>query len=450
MAWTFPTGDAVTATPTVVGGSVFVGSWDGYFYDIALATGQLRWKFQLKAQPAVTPFPGEVPRDISSDGGLVTSSAWFQPGGVSQPDLVIFAGGYTLYALNAASGALVWEHDYTGLPEQPPNPSGGLHAHLLFSDVVFDGRVMFGVDVDGERGHRGYVVAASLQTGNPIWEFQTDANPQGVVMNDGCGNVWSSGTVIPNLSEVVFDVADCSSNTTSNMTLPMDESVFALDIGDGHLVWSYRPPLSSQKCDLDFGATPNAGLAADGHATFLGVGGKDGTYYSLNPTTGQLRWSTNVVFGGSAGGFIGTTAYDRGKVYGSTAIGDLSTPVCDPSSPRDTASQEPTAHAFDARTGQVAWEASKATSFAPTTVAHDMTFNCPAFGNTVQIRDALTGTLIKELPTPVDCWSGIATVGNALVLGTGTSCRRLTRCRAGIHPRREGTPGARSIASQLG
>ena len=32
VAWFFPTGDAVTATPTVVDGTVYVGSWDGYFY----------------------------------------------------------------------------------------------------------------------------------------------------------------------------------------------------------------------------------------------------------------------------------------------------------------------------------------------------------------------------------------------------------------------------------
>jgi outer membrane protein assembly factor BamB len=420
LAWTFPTGDAVTATPTVVGGSVFVGSWDGYFYDIALATGQLRWKFQLKAQPALTPYPGEVPRDISSDGGLVTSSAWFQPGGVGQPDLVIFAGGYTLYALNAASGALVWEHDYTGLPELPPDPTGD-YTRIFSSPAVFDGKVMIGVDVDGERGHRGYVVAASLQTGDPAWVFQTDANSQGAIMNDGCGNVWSSGTVIPNLSEVVFDEADCSSNPVSITAIPTEESVFALDIGDGHLVWSYRPPRPDRNCDLDFGATANVGLAADGRASFLGVGGKDGSYYSLDPATGLLRWVTNVVFGGSAGGFIGTTAYDRGKVYGSTAIGDLNTPVCDPSSSRDTSFQEPSAHALNARTGRVLWEAPKATSFAPTTVARDMTFNCPAFINAVQVRDAGTGSLINELAIPVACWSGIATAGNALVLGTGTS-----------------------------
>ncbi len=85
MAWTFPTGDAVTATPTVVNGTVYVGSWDGWFYALDLETGALRWKYQLQAQHGVTPYPGQQPRDSTSDGGLVTSSAWFEPGAPTSP-----------------------------------------------------------------------------------------------------------------------------------------------------------------------------------------------------------------------------------------------------------------------------------------------------------------------------------------------------------------------------
>jgi glucose dehydrogenase len=46
-AWFFRTGDDVSATPTVVGDTVYVGSWDDYFYAIDLQTGQLRWKVRL-------------------------------------------------------------------------------------------------------------------------------------------------------------------------------------------------------------------------------------------------------------------------------------------------------------------------------------------------------------------------------------------------------------------
>ena len=358
QAWSFPTGDAVTATPTVVDGTVYAGSWDDVFYAVDLATGHLEWKYHLSPQDAVTPYPGERVRDDSSDGGLVTASAWFQPGDGTRPDLVIFAGGYTLYALDAHTGALYWRHDYTGQPSLPPRPNID-GARIFSSPVVADGKVLFGVDVDGQRGERGYVVAASLATGDPVWTYQTDVNDAGRILNDGCGNVWSSGSVLPHLGLVVFDESDCKFSNPP----PTAETVFALRISDGHLAWRYRPHRPDTLCDWDFGATANVGLDAHGAATFLGVGGKDGTYYSLDPATGRLRWKTNVVFGGFSGGFVATAAYDGDRVVGSTAIGDFGRfesngpQVCDPGNPRDVGMQEPTVHAFDAATGAVPWQA---------------------------------------------------------------------------------------------
>ena len=429
-AWEFHTGDAVTATPTVVGGTVYVGSWDGWFYAIDFATGALRWKFQLQAQHGVTPYPGQQPRDSTSDGGLVTSSAWYEPGsaaaagkgGPGRPDLVIFGGGYTLYALNARTGRLYWKHDYTGRPDRPPNPVTD-DTRIFSSPVVVGGAVLFGVDTDGERRSRGYVVSASLATGNPLWEYQDDVDSHGRIQNNGCGNVWSSGTVLPRQGLVVFDSADCNFGDPP----PTAESVFALRIADGSLAWKFRPVRTQGQCDLDFGGSVNAGLSADGAVTFLGAGSKDGSYYSLDPATGRPRWSTNVVFGGFAGGFIGTTAFDGSRVYGSTALGDAGhivndVPVqCDPGNPRDVSSQEPSVHAFDAATGAVTWQASGAASFGPTTVAGSMTFNCPSFGADVQVRSSSSGALLDQADLPNSCWSGIATVGDALALGFGSS-----------------------------
>jgi len=423
LAWYYPTGDAVTATPTVVNGTVYVGSWDDDFYAVNLETGRLRWKYRLSAQNAITPYPGERPRDTSSDGGLVTSSAWYEPGSGTRPDLVIFGGGYTLYALNADTGKLYWRHDYTGRPDRPPDPNAD-GTRIFSSPVVADGDVLFGVDVDGARGFRGYVVAANVNTGNPVWEFQTDTDTRGQLLNDGCGSVWSSGTVLPRSGLVVFDSADCDFSNTA----PYSEAVFALHINDGHLAWIFRPSRADDQCDLDFGATPNAGLDANGNARFLGVGGKDGTYYSLDPNTGQLRWKTNVVFGGFSGGFIATAAYDGSQIYGSTAIGDFGrferngNVLCDPSNPRDLASQEPSVHAFNANTGAVEWQADHGGSFAPTTVAGGLTFNGPALdGSYIQVRDATTGTVIDQPTLPAANWSGIATVGDALIMGVGTT-----------------------------
>src|SRR3989442_219028 len=43
-AWAFTTGGLVAASATVVGGLVYVGSWDGYEYAIDAATGTERWQ----------------------------------------------------------------------------------------------------------------------------------------------------------------------------------------------------------------------------------------------------------------------------------------------------------------------------------------------------------------------------------------------------------------------
>jgi outer membrane protein assembly factor BamB len=214
---------------------------------------------------------------------------------------------------------------------------------------------------------------------------------------------------------VVFDVADCHFTNA----YPLDEKVFALHIATGKLAWIFDPHRADRGCDWDFGATANY---APG---FLGVGGKDGTYYSLDPATGRLRWKRNVVFGGFSGGFIATAAYDGKRVYSATAIGDFGRFEgfgdlgCEPGNPADLPAQEPTLHAFNARSGSVEWQAMATPSVGPTSVAGGMTFVCANLlpqnpYQRVDVRDA-------TIPLPVGCTYGVVEAGNALFLGTGTN-----------------------------
>ena len=153
-AWFFPTGDAVTATPTVVGGVAYFGSWDTKFYAVDVATGALRWSYQLDSQTGVTPYPGQQPRTMDSDGGLVTSTAWYEPGSGSRPNLVIFGGGYTLYAIDADDGQLYWKHVYDGRPERAPSPTTD-PTRIFSSPIVENGNVYFGTSTDGQPHERG-------------------------------------------------------------------------------------------------------------------------------------------------------------------------------------------------------------------------------------------------------------------------------------------------------
>jgi len=120
------------------------------------------------------------------------------------------------------------------------------------------------------------------------------------------------------------------------------------------------------KCDFDFGASPNLIEGADNR--YVGIGGKDGTYYLLDRLTGRARWATRVVFGGGAGGFFGGAAFDGEHIFSATAFGDGNVNtlmgLCgpgyrDPTNPNvvDTFVQDPSMHAIDALTGSVLWEA---------------------------------------------------------------------------------------------
>ena len=367
----------------------------------------------------------------------MTSSAWYEPGEGSRPALVIFGAGYTLYALDAATGAVFWRHDYTGRPGQPPDPEKD-GTRIFSSPVVVGNDVLFATDADGEPGYRGYIAAADLETGDPVWEFQDDTGPSGTPEDNGCGNVWSSGTVLPALGLVVFGTADCDFENTQALT----ESVLALHIATGKLAWVYRPDLPVLACDWDFGATANAGVTAGGVTTFLGEANKNGSYYSLDPATGKLRWTTNVVFGGFAGGFIATTAYDGNGCTDpphSATTGNFEKDtqiLCDPGNPKDPSLEQPTVHAFDAASGASPGRSSNAPSFAPTTVAGGMTFNGPALlGNVLQVRSTATGALLDTVPVPGPVWSGVATVGDALVVrASARRTRPARRASPWSHP----------------
>ena len=181
----------------------------------------------------------------------------------ARPNLVIFGGGYTLYALNAATGAVYWSHDYTGRPElaarsRPRTAPASSRRPWSWEIWCSSASTSTGQGTTGATSRR-----PDLNTGEPVWEFQTDVDAAGQVLNDGCGSVWSSGTVLPRLGLVVFDTADCD---FSNV-----QRVLGVDPRPAHrdrTAWrgSTDPHLGpTLACDWDFGATPNAGLTAGGH-----------------------------------------------------------------------------------------------------------------------------------------------------------------------------------------
>jgi outer membrane protein assembly factor BamB len=220
-------------------GVVFFLSYDGNFYALDAASGQVKWKFKTDGerhyaathlhylQPATERMPD--PWDFflsspsvwngvvffgSSDGNVYALDAYsgalkwkFKTGDVvhSSPaiaDGTLYIGSWDtyLYALDAAGGTEKWRFK-TG-----DDPDAHNHIGIQSSPAVVDGVVYF-----GSRDSFAYAVDAA--TGKQLWKFSTDGSwvNNSMVVHDGKSYF---GTSIPGImhavdaktGKVVFDL----------------------------------------------------------------------------------------------------------------------------------------------------------------------------------------------------------------------------------------------------
>jgi eukaryotic-like serine/threonine-protein kinase len=185
LKWKVHTGDVVHASPAYADGVLYVGSWDSYFYAIDAETGAEKWRFHGGEDPA---FHNQV--GFQSSPAVVNG--------------VVYTGcrDSNLYALDAATGKEKWRFN-----------AGG--SWVITSPAVAHGKVIFGTSdtslylvVDAESGKpvvrqqgkayffaspavagdtvfvgvlNGTLEARDLESGDPLWEFQTEASKR----NDG-------------------------------------------------------------------------------------------------------------------------------------------------------------------------------------------------------------------------------------------------------------------------
>ncbi len=323
--WFFATDDAVTATPAVVDGTVYVGDWSGRFYAIDLDSGELDWSFT--AEPHARVYAGQIV-------GSATVAD------VRGTRTVYVPSGETLYALGADDGAVRWERDL-GRPEGDDDPT-----EIESSPAVVDGLVIVGTDVhNSPDGTVAGVVALDAATGARRWETTTAPTSGSGATGPGCGDVWGSPSVDLDRRLVFVGTGNC---TSAEGWGDASEALLALDLDTGERVWTYQPHEQNLD-DLDFAGAPNL-FEIEGRAV-VGLGNKDATYYVVDRATGEPVWQRKVAEPGVAeegenysfGGFIGPTAVADGTVVGGTAVGG-----------------SPHLHALDAETGEVRWQQGEA------------------------------------------------------------------------------------------
>jgi outer membrane protein assembly factor BamB len=409
--------DSFTASPVVVSFSdptgfkdgqshprvVYIGSANKNFYALDAETGKEVWHFT--ADPVA----------VSLSYNMFVSSAYVD----KTRNQLYVGGGFTMYALDLKSGARKWSWSTA-------ERGGG---EVESSPILVGNTVYFGSDLDSTTPPNGggpnypavYAVDAAGGGLRWFWRPASGAHPT-------CGDVWSSISADPDEGLLYFDTSDCNSAD------PGDEAVIALAIDPATALtalnertddrnWFFKPR-ASDVYDYDFGSTPL--LFEHGADKYLGVGGKDGSYYVIRREKSAAAntprcptWQKRVVRGGFAGGFIGSSAVDvQGRIFGATAL--LDTPSFPPSP--NPPVQPPYMHAFDPfGANPVLWQQIlPGPTFAATTAINGVVFIGGVDG-VLHGLDAETGQLLWTSPGFGATSSGAAVSGGDVFVGGGTT-----------------------------
>jgi polyvinyl alcohol dehydrogenase (cytochrome) len=321
LKWAFGLDGDISAysQPTVVDGTIFLGSGAGMIYALDASSGCLKWNYQA--------------------GGPVREALATAPLGKNHALLFGDLSG-TVYALEAETGHLLWKkriEDHEA-------------ALLTGSPTVYEGNVYIGVASWEETrainpaypccSFRGSVVALRARDGEQIWKTYTIADtphPTGKTSTgtlrqgpSGAG-VWSAPTIDSKRRILYITTGDNYSAPASTTS----DAVLALDLATGRLLWSRQvtpadiynsgcgPGVNGPNCpengskgpDYDFGSSAILVPAPQGRDLLI-AGQKSGMVYALDPDRkGEIVWKQRVGKGGTIGGVQWGMASDGQNVY---------------------------------------------------------------------------------------------------------------------------------------
>jgi polyvinyl alcohol dehydrogenase (cytochrome) len=326
VKWAFAYPGSITyGQPTIVGHWLYVSSVTGAVYGLDARTGCIHWSIEV----------GTEVRSAVAVAGLA-------PGKVA----AYFGDGRAvLHAVDAASGAVLWE------TKLDPHVT----ARVTGSPVLHQGRVYVGV-ASREEGFatsadyrccsfRGSVSALDAATGKLLWKTYTIAEEPKPYRKNGTGKpmlgpagagVWATPTL--DAERQLLYVA--TGNSYTEIDIAAADAIIALDLATGAVRWTRQTvprdnyivgctgALAAGNCpnppgpDFDFGSSPILQTLPGGKQVIL-AGQKSGVVYALDPDDGgRILWETRLGKGGALGGIEWGPAADGQNLY--AAISDLS------------------------------------------------------------------------------------------------------------------------------
>jgi outer membrane protein assembly factor BamB/tRNA A-37 threonylcarbamoyl transferase component Bud32 len=280
--WRFAFEDEVRSSPTVHGGTVYVGAYDHNLYALAAETGEFLWKYPTDGAVASSPcvyegivFVGSADRVLYAVDARAGQIRWTCPtqGRIwSSPQAAfhhVFFGSDDghLYAVNVDAGRIAWKYEADGKVRSSPR----IGEEAIY--VGCEAGLVYAVDTSGDarwrfRARRG-VTSSPAVTDEMVYIGAQDRYVYGLDARSGW-LAWRYRTDGPIIS---------SPSVGGNMVLigSADGHLYALDIESGRLVWRYST-----------GGQVASSPVVLGESVYFGS--VDGCVYSLDTKTGDLRW----------------------------------------------------------------------------------------------------------------------------------------------------------------
>ena len=316
LLWSYATGGAVSSSPAVVNGVVYVGSADGNLYAFDSVLGGKLWSYAtggaVSSSPAVVNgvvYVGSADGNLYALNAVTGSRLWsYATGGAvySSPavvnGIIYVASSNKMLALDASTHNVLWSFNGGGLPNtsSPTVANGKVYVVLwvtYYSLYVFDastgaqlgstplgnhaGGTVAVVDgvMCGELAGFGTLSASDASTGSGLWRHPI-------------GNFFGPCPAIAN--GVVYAGIDSSTY-----------SVYACDAVTGSYLWSYS-------AGSHVASSP---AVANG---VVYVGSDDGKVNALDAATGSKLWSYTT-----GGAVVSSPAISNGKIYVGSNDGKL-------------------------------------------------------------------------------------------------------------------------------
>jgi outer membrane protein assembly factor BamB len=368
----------VTGAPLIWNRRVLAASFGGDVASFELETGRERWRDSFGTATYGT---GADARELGFFGGIAVEA-----------DRIIVASDRAR-CLDARTGATIWE-------TAPLRPAGG-DDYFWAPPVIAGLTVILGSGAGSEAtSTRGRVTAYSLLDGRLLWS--TPMVPDG---GNG-GGVLSQPTV--DLARRIVYVATGAPYAPTATNIPGTDSLVALDLHDGHVLWSDQVHAADQ-----LGYDLNSAPVLIG-PSLVAVAGKDG-FHAWDRRSHRRLWNVATTPQSPAPGSPadpttgpegGPIASDGRRIYGLS---------------NDSAAGSCVAAALDPWSGRVLWQTTlPAFSFSAPAVSRDV-LAVPGSDGSLRLLAPSSGALLAELPLGEPSSGQVSLTARKVLVGTGAA-----------------------------